>query len=106
MVNEICAHVSYGKYYINDRVESKVVLLCTTFIFVKSVTIQVLLFIIPRLPGVYGPKEDMIVRRSLAYLESRTYSSFVCYNKNLHTDFVHIRNVIQAHIKVFCSMVS
>ena len=53
-----------------------------------------------RLAGVYGPGEKMIVKRSLAYLESKIASSFVCYNKNLQTDFVHIRNVVQATVKV------
>ena len=53
-----------------------------------------------RLAGVYGPGEKMIVDRSLAYLDSKIAPSFVCYNKNLQTDFVHIRNVIQATVKV------
>lgn len=53
-----------------------------------------------RLAGVYGPGEKMIVKRSLAYLDSKIASSFVCYNRNLQTDFVHIRNVVQATVKV------
>ena len=53
-----------------------------------------------RLAGVYGPGEKMIVKRSLAYLDSKIASSFVCYDKNLQTDFVHIRNVVQATVKV------
>ena len=57
-------------------------------------------FLFLRLAGVYGPGEKMIVKRSLAYLDSKIASSFVCYNKNLQTDFVHIRNVVQATVKV------
>ena len=57
-------------------------------------------FLLLRLAGVYGPGEKMIVKRSLAYLDSKIASNFVCYNRNLQTDFVHIRNVVQSTIKV------
>ena len=56
--------------------------------------------ILCRLAGVYGPYEDMIVNRSLAFLQSKLSMLFVCYDKDIRVDFVHIRNVIQAHINV------
>ena len=55
-----------------------------------------------RLGGVYGPGEEMIMKRSIAFLETRISNLFVFEpNKELQTDFVHIRNVVQANIKVF-----
>ena len=73
---------------------------CFKFICIYSIKLYVKTFFLLRLAGVYGPGEKMIVKRSLAYLDSKIASSFVCYNKNLQTDFVHIRNVVQATVKV------
>ena len=60
---------------------------------------QLTLLSFTRLPGVYGPGEQIIVKRSLAYLDSFLSSFFVLHKKDLKVDFVHIGNVIQAHTK-------
>ena len=52
------------------------------------------------MPGVYGPGEEIIVKRTYAYINSFISSFFVLHKKDLKIDWIHVRNVIQAQTKV------
>ena len=56
-----------------------------------------------RLPGVYGPGEEIIVKRTYAYINSFISSFFVLHKKDLKIDWIHVRNVVQAQFKVIKS---
>ena len=47
----------------------------------------------------YGPGEKAITQRTFDNLANDFYRRFAFYVSDLKLDFVHIRNVIQAHIK-------
>ena len=56
------------------------------------------------MPGVYGPGEQIIVKRTFAYINSFISSFFVLHKKDLKIDWIHVRNVIQAQTKVNMSI--
>lgn len=79
-----------------------------TYIWLRaliSCSILTLHFPLYRLPGVYGPGEEIIVKRTYAYINSFISSFFVLHKKDLKIDWIHVRNVIQAQTKVNKSFV-
>ena len=52
-----------------------------------------------RLAGVYGPEEMIILGRSLKVIQSGLTKDIFARKKNLKIDFVHVKNVVQAHVK-------
>ena len=53
-----------------------------------------------RLGGVYGPGEAMVAHRMLRMLQMRFIMFLLCWDTDQKEDFVHIRNVVQAHLLV------
>jgi nucleoside-diphosphate-sugar epimerase len=53
-----------------------------------------------RLAGVYGPGEQIILGRSVKLIRVGIARDTFSSKENLLIDFVHIKNVVQAHIKV------
>ena len=59
-----------------------------------------LYFLSFRLAGVYGPGEMVILGRSLRVIQSGILRETLSQKLDLKIDFVHIKNVVQAHVKV------
>ena len=53
-----------------------------------------------RLGGVYGPGEESLSLRTARVLKSPFMAFCLCWDTDLETDFVHIRNAVQAHLLV------
>jgi nucleoside-diphosphate-sugar epimerase len=52
------------------------------------------------LAGVYGPGEQVILGRSVDLISCEIARNNFSQKENLLIDFVHIKNVVQAHVKV------
>ena len=66
----------------------------------ETVLRPVLFYLNSRLAGVYGPNEQIILGRSVKLIRCGIARDTFTQKEGLLIDFVHINNVVQAHLKV------
>ena len=67
---------------------------------IETVLKPVLFYQNSRLAGVYGPNEQIILGRSVKLIRCGIARDTFTQKEGLLIDFVHINNVVQAHLKV------